>query len=339
MSSPYGAAPLALLPRGRRRTSFWTGGCETPYLSPPLSQQIRRLEKELQAPLFHRTTRHVELTNAGRVFLGEARAGVAQAEQAAGTVQRASRGEMGQLVVGCALWADFLNGAKIIRLFAQRHPDVEVELRDLTAPEQISALEDRSIHVGILRPPVPSNALMSERLCRRAWSWRSREGTGSRTTNEFPGKPPSISPMSSSRTGERRPTRPSLPRACRDAGMTLRVKYEVEHPQTVLAIVATGLGISLVPASLQMLKRPGIAYRRLRPTGPALDTVIAWRRDSELPFVQAFVRVAGKSRVRALSSLSGFLALSVVGGNGKLHGLLRGVALVENLIYRDTLIQ
>ena len=99
---------------------------------PPLSQQIRRLEKELQAPLFHRTTRHVELTNAGRVFLGEARAVVAQAEQAAGTLQRASRGEVGQLVVGCALWADFLNGARIIRLFARRHPDVEVELRDLT---------------------------------------------------------------------------------------------------------------------------------------------------------------------------------------------------------------
>src|SRR2546426_652955 len=130
---------------------------------PPLSQQIRRLEKE-QAPLFHRTTRHVELTNAGRVFLGEARAVVAQAEQAAGTVQRASRGEIGQLVVGCALWADFLNSARIIRLFARRHPEVEVELRDLTAPDQISALEGGSIHVGILRPPVQSNALMSERL-------------------------------------------------------------------------------------------------------------------------------------------------------------------------------
>src|SRR6185295_10197508 len=107
---------------------------------PPLSQQIRRLERELETILFHRTKRRVELTNAGRVFLGEARALVAQAEQAADNAQRASRGELGQLLVGCALWTDFLSGASIIRLFARRYPDVEIELRDLTAAEQIAAL-------------------------------------------------------------------------------------------------------------------------------------------------------------------------------------------------------
>jgi len=174
---------------------------------PPLSQQIRRLEKELQAPLFQRTKRHVELTNAGRVFLEKARALIAQAEQAASSAQRASRGEVGQLTVGCALWADFLNGGRIIGLFARRHPDVELELRDLTATEQ-------------------------------------------------------------------------------------KVKYEVEHPQTVLAVVEAGLGISLVPASLQMSKRSGIAYRPLWPPGPQLETVIAWRRGSDAPLVQTFVRVA-----------------------------------------------
>jgi DNA-binding transcriptional LysR family regulator len=74
--------------------------------------------------------------------------------------------------------------------------------------------------------------------------------------------------------------------------VTLKVKYEVDHPQTILAVVEAGLGISLVPASLGMLRRPGIAYRRLSPAGPALETVIAWRRDSELPLVQAFLKVA-----------------------------------------------
>ena len=270
---------------------------------PPLSQQIRRLEKELQAPLFHRTTRHVELTNAGRVFLGEARAVVAQAEQAAGTVQRASRGEIGQLVVGCALWADFLNGARIIRLFARRHPDVEVELRDLTAPEQISALEGRSIHVGILRPPVPSNALMSERLLSESLVVAFPRGHRFTNYERVPWEALVDQPYVLFSHRRAPAYQAVVARACVNVGVTLRVKYEVEHPQTILAIVAAGLGISLVPASLQMLKRPGIAYRRLRPTGPALETVIAWRRDSELPFVQAFVRVAGEvARSRAFLS-------------------------------------
>jgi DNA-binding transcriptional LysR family regulator len=259
---------------------------------PPLSQQIRRLERELQAPLFHRTKRHVELTNAGRVFLGDARALVAQAEQAAGNARRASRGELGQLLVGCDLWADFLNGANIIRLFARRHPDVEVELRDLTAMEQIPALEGGRIHVGMLRPPVQSKALISERLLSEhlvvAFPRGHRFKNYGRVVWSALGGEPYV--LFSRR---RAPAFDALvARACHDAGVTLRVKYEVEHPQTILAIVEAGLGVSLVPASLQMVGRPTIAYRRLSPAGPTLDTVIAWRRDSELPLVQAFVKVA-----------------------------------------------
>jgi len=259
---------------------------------PPLSQQIRRLEKELQAPLFHRTKRHVELTNAGRVFLGDARALVAQAEQAAGKAQRASRGEIGQLLVACDLWADFLNGASIIRSFARRHPEVEVELRDLTAMEQIAALEGGRIHVGILRPPVQSKALISERLLSEtlvvAFPRGHRFKSYGRVVWSALVDEPYV--LFSRR---RAPAFDALvARACHDAGVSLRVKYEVEHPQTILAIVEAGLGISLVPASLQLARRAGIAYRPLSPPGPVLETVIAWRRDSELPLVQAFVRVA-----------------------------------------------
>ena len=259
---------------------------------PPLSQQIRRLEKELQAPLFHRTKRHVELTNAGRVFLGDARALVAQAAQAAGNAQRASRGEIGQLLLACDLWADFLNGARIIRSFARRHPDVEVELRDLTAAEQISALESGGIHVGILRPPVQSKALMSERLLSESLVVAIPRGHRFKNYERVPWRALVDEPyvLFSRR---RAPAFEALvARACHDAGVTLRVKYEVEHPQTILAIVEAGLGFSLVPASLQMVGRPAIAYRRLWPAGPTLETVIAWRRDSELPLIQAFVKVA-----------------------------------------------
>jgi len=259
---------------------------------PPLSQQIRRLERELEATLFHRTKRHVELTNAGRVFLGEARALVAQAEQAAGNAQRASRGEIGQLLVGCALWADFLNGPSIIRLFARRHPDVEVELRDLTAAEQVSALASGRIHVGILRPPVQSKGLLSERLLSESLVVAFPRGHPFRSYDRVPWRALADQPYVLCSRRRAPAFEAVVARACHEAGVTLKVRYEVEHPQTVLAIVEAGLAVSLVPASLQMVKRPGVAYRRLWPRGPALETVIAWRREADQPLVQAFIEVA-----------------------------------------------
>jgi DNA-binding transcriptional LysR family regulator len=259
---------------------------------PPLSQQIRRLESELQVPLFYRTKRHVELTNAGRVLFGEARALVALAEQAAGNAQRANRGEIGQLLVGCALWADFLNGATIIRLFARRHPEVEVELRDLTAPEQIAALEAGHIHVGILRPPVRSKTLVTERLLSESLVVAFPRGHRFESYERVPWKALVDEPYVLCSRRRAPAYEAVVARACHETGVMLKIRYEVEHPQTVLAIVESGLGISLVPSSLQMLKRPEIAYRRLSPTGPALETVIARRRECELPLVHAFVRVA-----------------------------------------------
>jgi DNA-binding transcriptional LysR family regulator len=226
------------------------------------------------------------------VFLGEARALVAQAEQAAGNALRASRGEIGQLLVACDLWADFLSGASIIRLFARRHPEVEVELRDLTATEQYAALEGGRIHVGILRPPVQSRTLLSERLWSENLVVAFPRGHRFKSYERVPWSALVDEPyvQFSRRRG---PAFEALvARACHDAGLTLKVKYEVEHPQTILAIVEAGLGISLVPASLSMVGRPDIAYRRLTPAGPALETVIAWRREGELPLVQAFVKVA-----------------------------------------------
>jgi DNA-binding transcriptional LysR family regulator len=131
---------------------------------PPLSQQIRRLEEELQAPLLRRTSRHVELTSASRMFLQEAKAIVAQADRAVRIAQRATRGEIGQLLVGCTPWADFTSGPTIIRGFGKRYPHVEVELHSLSSREQVAALEDGRIDAGILRPPIHSQALKTEPL-------------------------------------------------------------------------------------------------------------------------------------------------------------------------------
>jgi len=259
---------------------------------PPLSQQVRRLEDELQTPLLRRTSRHVELTTAGRLFLREAKLTVIQADRAMRIARRASQGEIGQLFVGCTPWADFTSGPQVIRGFGKRFPHVEVELHSLSSAEQISALEDGRIDVGILRPPVHRQTLMTESLLTERLVVAFPQGHRFAAYRRVPWR--ELADEAYVLLSRRRaPTFDGIvSQACADAGLTLSVRYEVDHPQAVLALVAAGLGISLAPATFGALKSAGIAHRGLRPSGPVLKTIIAWRREGASPLVQRFLGVA-----------------------------------------------
>jgi DNA-binding transcriptional LysR family regulator len=272
---------------------------------PPLSQQIRRLEEELHIPLFRRTSRHVELTAVGRVFLPEAKQTLAQADRAIRIVRRASQGEIGQLFVGCTPWADFTSGPQVIRGFGKRHPHVEVELQSLSSAEQIAALEDGRLDVGILRPPVDRRMLMTEPLLTERLVVVFPRGHRFTAHRRVPWR--ELADEAYVLLSRRRaPSFDSIvSQACADAGLTLRVRYEVDHPQAVLALVAAGLGVSLAPATFAALKSPGIAYRGLRPAGPLLRTIVVWRREGGSPLVPRFLRVAREtSHARRGSSAS-----------------------------------
>ncbi len=258
---------------------------------PALSQRIRRLEEELQAPLLRRTKRHVELTEAGRIFLQEARATLVQAERAARLAQRATRGEIGQLGVGFVPWTDITSIPKAISTFGERYPEVELELQSLTASKQISALREGRINIGFTRPPTQCPDLMTKALFSEplivVFPPRHPFAGYRRVPWRLLGSEPYISfserwaPCFAAVIGE----------ACRQAGIALKVRHEVDQPQTVLALVEAGIGVSLVPASFARLTRPGIAHRGLRPVGPSLETVLAWRRDDRSRILQAFIRV------------------------------------------------
>src|SRR5215470_3343253 len=126
---------------------------------PPLSQQIRQLEQEIGVTLLNRTKRRVELTPAGRAFLEEARRTLAQAERSVRTAQRASRGETGFLAIGFVPTADLDVLPRVLRAWRRRCPDVEVELSALSPAQQVEALREGRIQVGILRPPIDDAGL------------------------------------------------------------------------------------------------------------------------------------------------------------------------------------
>jgi DNA-binding transcriptional LysR family regulator len=148
---------------------------------PPLSYQIKRLEEELGAQLFHRTKRSVRLTDAGRLLLAEARGLLVHAEQTASVVHRVGQGEVGRLTVGFVPSAANRVLPPILRAFGERFPSVELLLREVDPDRLLRALGDGRADVGFLYLPFedacwipgPSRGRPSSQPCRTRTLYRT----------------------------------------------------------------------------------------------------------------------------------------------------------------------
>lgn len=136
---------------------------------PPLSHQIRQLELELNVQLLHRTKRMVRLTEAGQVFLQQARQILAKSEQAIEAAQRANRGEVGCLGIGFAGSATYSILPITLRTFRQRFPDVRLILHEMTTAQQVDALHDNRIQLGFIRPPLNDDELKVETVLQESF--------------------------------------------------------------------------------------------------------------------------------------------------------------------------
>ena len=134
---------------------------------PPLSQQIQALEQELGARLFERTNRRVALSEAGRLFLEEARRVLAQVDKAADVARRAQLGELGELKIGFTSSAPFSSSIpQAIFAFRQAFPAVHLHLKEMSSREVADGLVDESIEVGMMRPLVLPDSLHAVELFR-----------------------------------------------------------------------------------------------------------------------------------------------------------------------------
>lgn len=258
---------------------------------PPLSQQIRSLEEELGVQLLHRTKRRVQLTEAGQVFLVEARRSLTQIEQTILAAQRAGRGEIGSLAMGFISSASYTLLPELLQVFRQRFPDVQLTLYELTTEQQLQKLRNGEIDIGFLYLPSYDDSLSIVSV-----------------TNEplivaLPQSHPlTMSPQISlsSLAGEPfiLPSRhlavgfyDRVVNACQQRGFSPRVVQEANTIQTIVSLVAGGIGISLVPASLQNLQRTGVVYKALQRPVPEVEMTVICRKDDPSPVLHAFLNV------------------------------------------------
>lgn len=263
---------------------------------PPLSRRIRALEDELGAPLFRRNRRRVALTDPGAALLAEARTVLAGVERARAAVAGALRGERGHLQIGFTGSAPF-NGMipRIIDALRRRHPGISVTLLELPTPEQVPALLDGRLDAGFLRPAgaagEPRLALrpvLSEPLVVALRDDHPLAGRPAIVLADLAEEPFVLYPRSVGSA-----LHDLVEALCRQAGFRPAVAQEARQMATLIGLVAAGLGVTLVPASIRAVHSEGVAYRPLAGIGAdaGLDLALAHRAGDRSAALARFLEV------------------------------------------------
>jgi DNA-binding transcriptional LysR family regulator len=266
---------------------------------PPLSQQIQALEHEVGARLLDRNKRWVRLTEAGKLFLRDARQILAQSEQAVVTARRAERGEAGELRVGFTFSTPFTPlFARVIRQYRQRYPHVALTLHEMATLHQLDAIEARKLDLGFVRPPevaLPDTITLTMLredplvLILPADSPLARHSEVH--MRDLQGMPFVMYPKAAG-TGIYH----QIFRLCRAAGFVPQIAMEAGEASTIIGLVAAGLGVSLLPQPFDRIQMDGVVYRPLADSAATTSLLLAQRRDEDHPLVAAFVALAGAVR-------------------------------------------
>jgi DNA-binding transcriptional LysR family regulator len=266
---------------------------------PPLSHQVRQLEDELQVKLFHRTKRQVQLTEAGRMFVQEARVILAQAAHASNLASRVTRGQVGQLTVGVAGPADAPIFVEILRAFANRHPKVHIVLRNLGSMDQTQAISEGRLHVGFVALPIDDAGLATETVLRQPILIALPPEHPLAPLEQVPLQALANEPqiMFARSNGPR--FFDAVLAACRQAGFSMNIAHEVDNLYTACALVGAGLGVCFVPAGMQDGRTSSMILRPVVPALPIeMEIALAYKPQPASELVLLFVDVVKEVMAR-----------------------------------------
>jgi DNA-binding transcriptional LysR family regulator len=262
---------------------------------PPLSQQIQALEAEIGARLFERNKRRVLLTEAGRLFLADARRMLALSDQAKETARRAHLGEAGELRVGFTFSTPFTPlFAKVVRRYRQQYPGVLLTFHEMATMHQLAKLEARELDVGFVRPasmPLPQTVALTMlrtdplRLVLPADSPLARQKRIA--VKDLAGQAFVVFPKDAG-TGIYH----QIVELCRAAGFTPHIAMEAGEPSTIIGLVAAGCGISVLPGSFEGIHMEGVVYRPLADPEARTALLLAQHAEGGGPLAEAFAAVA-----------------------------------------------
>jgi DNA-binding transcriptional LysR family regulator len=263
---------------------------------PALSVQIKQLEVLVGARLLERHSRHVALTDAGRVLEEAARRILRDVDAALDATRQADTGQVGVLRVGFGPTLMLSTLAQVVRTYRSRYPGVRVDLRELATAEQVEALLRGDLDVGFVRgaetdPRLHVELFAKEPLLIALNRDHPHAGSARVPLAALAGEPWVLFP---------RAIAPQLHeqvmRLCREAGFTPNVVQESREVYTTVGLVGAGVGVTIVPEAAQRMAWKGVVYKAIpratvrlslvRPSGPVR------------PVVETFLALARKAAGR-----------------------------------------
>lgn len=256
---------------------------------PPLSVAIRQLEEELGAQLFERTSKEVRLTAAGKHLRGQAQEIMEQALRVKQDMRAIAEGMQGSIRLGFVGSAIYRGLPEALEGFRARHPRVRIDMLELNSAEQIAALQQERLDLGLLHATRPAAGLQSQTL----------------VSEPFMACLPAAHALAGLRTlkvrqlaGERmvlfsRQVSPDyhqqIWQICQSEGFTPELHHEVRHWLSVLSMVSLRQGVSLVPSCLQRVGFPGLAFVPIQGRHPQSQMQAMWHPGHVQPLVQSLL--------------------------------------------------
>jgi DNA-binding transcriptional LysR family regulator len=270
---------------------------------PALSLQISGIEDELQVKLFARNRRKTELTQAGEVFLQEARDVLQRTEQAITTVRRAALGQVGTLRIGFISTAAAVITPPLVKQFRERYAHVELDLRNVLTRDQLTQLQDRKLDVGFLRVPLQTPPEIKTRIVHR---------------EPFVLLMPASHPLASRKDLKlsdcqhvdfvmySRKMAPGfhdlIMSMLHRNGLTPHVVQEAAEMYTLISLVAAGLGFAVAPASIALRHADSVVIRELPDEEVRSEIAIAWNVNHVSMTTQLFLQMVFEtSRARKMA--------------------------------------
>jgi DNA-binding transcriptional LysR family regulator len=267
---------------------------------PPLSQQIKILEGTLSARLLNRTNRRVELTQAGVLFLAEARAILERADRAISVAMRAESGELGDLRIAMFPSAPLMaQVGDAILTFRKNYPDVQLILNEVESHQQTQGLLEGREQIAIIRsivaPVLPSTLLATE-LLREPFLviMRIDHPLAKRRRISIRELAEESFVFYGDRMGKTLPHQVLL--LCRSGGFEPRIGQLANGNATITGLVAAGLGIAIVPQAMCQLQHKAVVSRPLDAANAMTSTWLLRRSHDNSPLVSAFCKLVTKRR-------------------------------------------